>query len=225
MMSNSVIWQKHKLFDEGEGNDALIWFKYWRPPIETLMNGSHDNYYAALQLMYPCMERMYQLKESKVGEKGLTKEVLRYFFPRGEGFAEENYEQVISTLTNSLRHGLAHDAFVRDGVDILGGALGRFCAGLRVNSSPDMAISANFINPIIPHNDSEGVSIDVKILWHEVKKKIDDYYTSSDYLVNHYMQDLLVQMFNAVLEHEKVKLAEDLQKKLNELGIITEDNQ
>ncbi len=224
-MRNNTQWYGRQLFSGDKGNDALIWFKLWRPPIETLMNGSRDNYYAALQLMYPCMERMYQLKERKVGEKGLTKDVLKHFFPPEDDANEEQYNRIIRIVADELRHGLAHDAFVREGVELWDGIVCLVDSGLRDNYSRlDAVISAEFRTPILPRVDGK-VIVNVKWLWGVVKSKIDNYYTSSDYLVNHYMQDDLVAIFNALITDDRGQTGEQMLKYLQESGIKSEDTQ
>ncbi len=225
MIRGSTEWLGLQLFNDGKGNDALIWFKYWRPPIETLMNGSKDNYYAALQLMYPCMERVYQLKEKKVGEKGLTKDVLKHFFPSAEDANEEEYNKIMSDVANEMRHGLAHDAFVREGVEIRDGLVSFFYSGLSEDaSSQDAVIFAGLTRPISRVVNGK-IAVDVRSFWSVVKSKIDDYYTSRAYLVDHYMQDDLVVMFNAIIRHERKRTTEDILKKMQELQNITADKQ
>ena len=177
-MNSDIKWQGHRLFGEGKGNDALIWFKYWRPPIETLMNGSKDNYYAALQLMYPCMERVYQLKEGRVGDRGLTEDVMKHFFPLAEGAVEEEYEEIMKDVTREMRNGLAHDALVREGAEIRDGLVRFFYSGLSADeSSQDAVIFAGFNRPISRKNDGK-IAVDVRSFWIVVKSKIDAYYTS-----------------------------------------------
>lgn len=223
-MRDSAKWLGLQLFDDGKGNDALIWFKYWRPPIETLMNGSKDNYYAALQLMYSCMERVYQLKEGKVGERRLTKDVMKHFFPPAEDAIEQEYDKIMSDVANEMRHGLAHDAFVRDGVEIRDGLVSFFCSGLSEGaSSQDAIIFAGFTRPISRKVDGR-IAVDVRSFWNVVKSRIDDYYTSSDYLINHYMNDFVLAMANGLVQHERERFEEELKKKLNELGIVTKDS-
>lgn len=224
-MRDSTKWLGLLLFDDGKGNDALIWFKYWRPPIETLMNGSKDNFYAALQLMYPCMERVYQLKEGKVGERGLTKDVMKHFFPPAEEVIEEEYEKIMSDVANKMRHGLAHDASVREGVEIWDGLVGFLNSGFREDaSSQDAVIFAGFTEPISRVVNGK-IAIDARCFWDVVKSRIDDYYTSRAYLVNHYMQDDLVAMCNALKKQERERTAEILLNYLYEAGLLRSDSQ
>ena len=198
MRSKGTKWLGLQLFDDGKGNDALIWFKYWRPPIETLMNGSKDNYYAALQLMYPCMERAYQLKERKVGERRLTNDVLKHFFPPAEDAIEEEYDKIMSDVANEMRHGLAHDAFVREGVELRDGLVCFFDSGLSEDTSREDAIMfAGYTNPISCIVGGR-IAVDVRSFWNVVRSKIDDYYTSRAYHFNHYLSDELKDMINTI---------------------------
>lgn len=219
-MSDSTQWLGLQLFAEGKGNDALIWFKYWRPPIETLMNGSKDNYYAALQLMYPCMERVYQLEKRKVGERGLTHDVLKHFFPPGDDAIEEKYNKIISDVANYMRHGLAHDAFVREGVELWDGVVSFFSSGLsECSSRHDAVMFAGFTRPISSKVDGK-IAVDVRSFWEQVKYKIDNYYTSLGYLINHYIHDDFIAMCNALIEHERSRMTDDILNRLQDLGTI-----
>jgi len=201
MMSNSTKWLGLQLFHDVKGNDALIWFKYWRPPIETLMNGSKENYYAALQLMYPCMERVYQLKESKVGERGLTNDVLKHFFPPAEDAIEEEYDKIMSEIAKEMRHGLAHDAFVRDGVEIRDGLVQPFNSGLSEGESGEDAIMfAGYTNPISCIVNGR-IAVDVRSFWDAVRSQIDAYYTSLAYLVTHFKDGEIRDMINTIANH------------------------
>lgn len=224
-MRDSTKWRGLQLFDDDKGNDALIWFKYWRPPIETLMNGSRDNFYAALQLMYPCMERVYQLKQGKVGERGLTKDVLKHFFPPGEDQIEEEYNQIISKVAKEMRHGLAHDAFVREGVELWDGLVGFFNSGLSEDTSREDAIMYARLRKSISLKVGGKVVVNVRSLWDVVKSIIDDYYTSIEYLVNHCKHDEFNRMFAVIWQASKAEARKNMLKEMQEEGIITEDSQ
>ena len=225
VMNDSTKWLGLRLFDDGKGNDALIWFKYWRPPIETLMNGSPDNYYAALQLMYPCMERVYQLKEAKVGKRGLTNDVLKDFFPPGEDAKVEEYEQIMSDVANQMRHGLAPDAFVREGAEIRDGLVSFFDSGLSNDAyRKDAVIFAGFTRPISRKVDGK-IAVDVRSFWNVVKSKIDDYYTSTVYLVNHAKSEEINRMFTAIWQASKAEAKKDILKQIQESAYKTRDSQ
>ncbi|MDE2821568.1 MAG: hypothetical protein OXT68_07030 [Chloroflexota bacterium] len=220
MMTGS--WYSKPLMRDAKGNDALSWFKYWRPPIETLMNGSPDNYFAALHLMYPPMDRVYQLDKKKGRNEYDIKDVWKHFFPKGEDVREETYDKMMSEIGDKLRNGLAHDGHIRDGVCLISGMR----LNLQSNSSVGI-ISAEQTNPILPLGDNE-VIVDIKLIWDTIRNKIDNYYTSSGYLINHYMQDWLVAILNAHGEQERVKAVDNTLKKMVELGIIkmlTDENQ
>jgi len=201
MMSNSTKWLGLQLFADGKGNDALIWFKYWRPPIETLMNGSKDNYYAALQLMYPCMERVYQLKEGKVGKRGLTKNVMKHFFPPAEDAIEKEYDKIMSEVVNEMRNGLAHDASVREGVEIRDGLVSFFDSDLNeVPLGEDAVMYAGYTRPISLKVDGK-IAVDVRSFWDAVRSQIDAYYTSLAYLVTHFKDGEIRDMINTIANH------------------------
>lgn len=195
-MNNSRKWQRIRVFDTSAENDALIWFKYWRPPIETLMNGSTDNYYAAMLLMYPCMERVYQLNSGRIGEKGLTGDVLKAFFPPEEGIDNKKYNELISKVANSMRHGLTHDAFVREEVELWDGVSLSFSSGISEDESQEDATIYAEINKAINPKVDGKVVVNVKRLWVSVKTTIDSYYTSRSYLLRYPMQDTFHQVSN-----------------------------
>ena len=144
----------------GEESTAKdLWERCYRSQIDNLIRSGVDNYIAALVLMLPCMELVYELKTGKSKQDWTA--ILKMFFPV-DGFDDNTYMQ----LKDLIRNGFVHDGFARANVRI---SAARY--------SPEEYMDGQHVfEGVLDESGQFHLVIVPTYFWARVRDKIDSFY-------------------------------------------------